>query len=85
MNRDDIIRMAAEAIPAVSESGQVAFSTRDIVFSRPGAMLRLTHGGHHHGYVIGQHWLSVAYDRICAGEDERVVLADYGYVPDKTP
>ncbi len=39
----------------------------------------------HPGYVIGDHWLEAAYDRIRAGEDERAVLADYGYAPEGTP
>jgi hypothetical protein len=42
-----------------------------------GRALRL--GRAHKDYIIGQHWLSVAYERICAGEDEHDVLADYGY------
>lgn len=40
--------------------------------------LALAHGTGHPGYVIGQHWLSVAYSRICAGEPEAQVLEDYG-------
>jgi DNA-directed RNA polymerase subunit N (RpoN/RPB10) len=32
----------------------------------------------HPGYVIGNHWLESAYERICAGEAEDDVLADYG-------
>ena len=32
----------------------------------------------HPGYVIGNHWLESAYERICAGEAEAEVLADYG-------
>lgn len=33
----------------------------------------------HPGYVIGAHWLETAYSRVCAGESEAEVLADYGY------
>lgn len=33
----------------------------------------------HPGKLIGQHWLEVAYERICAGESEVEVMADYGY------
>jgi hypothetical protein len=32
----------------------------------------------HPGYVLGNHWLQTAYERICAGEAEADVLADYG-------
>jgi hypothetical protein len=32
---------------------------------------------------ITQHWLRVAFGRIAAGEPEREVLFDYGYVPEK--
>lgn len=35
----------------------------------------------HPGYVIGDHWLEAAYARVCAGEDIREVMADYGWVP----
>lgn len=31
----------------------------------------------HPGYVIGNHWLETAHARICAGEPEAEVLADY--------
>lgn len=34
----------------------------------------------HPGYIIGKHWLETAYDRICAGEPEHEVLADYDVV-----
>lgn len=34
----------------------------------------------HPGYVIGNHWLETAYERICAGEAEDDVLADYDVV-----
>lgn len=34
----------------------------------------------HPGYVIGNHWLESAYERICAGEAEDDVLADYDVV-----
>lgn len=36
-------------------------------------------GTHHPDYIIGTHWLAAAYSRICAGEDEKAVMADYGY------
>lgn len=34
----------------------------------------------HPGYVIGNHWFETAYDRLCAGETEDDILADYGIV-----
>ena len=36
----------------------------------------------HPGYVIGSHWLETAYSRVCAGENEAEVLADYGWCRD---
>lgn len=33
----------------------------------------------HPGYIVGDHWLQTAYSRICAGDDEAEVMADYGY------
>lgn len=33
----------------------------------------------HPGYIVGDHWLQIAYSRICAGDDEAEVMADYGY------
>ena len=41
---------------------------------------RLRQGRWHKDYIIGVHWLSAAYERICAGERECEVMADYGYV-----
>ena len=32
-----------------------------------------------HKGKLGQHWLYAAADRIAAGEDEVVVMADYGF------
>ena len=37
-------------------------------------------GTSHPGYIIGEHWLITAYERICAGECEADVMADYGWV-----
>lgn len=54
---------------------------KDMPFSdavKRGRDLRL--GRAHKDYIIGQHWLSVAYERICAGEDEISVMLDYGYI-----
>ena len=33
----------------------------------------------HPGYIMGDHWLQAAYTRICAGETEADVMADYGW------
>ena len=41
--------------------------------------LRLLNGNSHPGYIIGVHWMAAAYGRICAGENEAEVMADYGY------
>lgn len=40
---------------------------------------RLKIGNTHPHYIVGIHWLSVAYERICAGESEIEVLRDFGY------
>jgi hypothetical protein len=34
----------------------------------------------HPGYVIGNHWLETAYERLCAGESEDAILEDYELV-----
>ena len=34
----------------------------------------------HPGYVIGNHWLETAYERLCAGEAEDAILEDYDLV-----
>jgi hypothetical protein len=39
----------------------------------------------HPGYVLGNHWLQTAYERICAGEAEADVLADYGVTRTNQP
>ena len=33
----------------------------------------------HPGYIIGNHWLETAYERVCAGEGEADVLRDCGW------
>jgi hypothetical protein len=33
----------------------------------------------HPGYIMGEHWLQAAYTRICTGETEADVMADYGW------
>ena len=33
----------------------------------------------HPGYIVGDHWLQAAYTRICTGETEAEVMADYGW------
>ena len=35
------------------------------------------HEKRHPGYVIGNHWLETAYERLCAGETEDAILEDY--------
>ena len=35
-----------------------------------------------HEGKIGAHWLWCAVERIAAGEPEREVMADYGYMPE---
>lgn len=47
--------------------------------------LSIRNGNTHPGYFLGQHWLSVAYERICAGDDEADVMADYGYYAKTDP
>jgi hypothetical protein len=44
-----------------------------------GTESKLRDGTSHPGYVIGVHWMTTAYDRICAGEPEEQVMSDYGY------
>lgn len=39
----------------------------------------LREGNHHPGYIIGDHWMTWAYWRICAGESEESVMEDFGY------
>jgi hypothetical protein len=34
----------------------------------------------HPGYLIGNHWLETAYERLCAGEAEDAILEDYEVV-----
>lgn len=45
--------------------------------------LALVKGCSHPGYIAGMHWLSSAYHRICAGEPERQVMIDYGYIMER--
>ena len=41
--------------------------------------IALLAGDRHPGYIIGQHWMTSAYQRVCGGEDEAEVMRDYGY------
>lgn len=34
----------------------------------------------HPGYILGNHWLETAYERLCAGEAEDAILEDYDLV-----
>lgn len=37
----------------------------------------------HPGYIAGDHWLEAAYTRVCTGESEAEVMADYGWSREK--
>ena len=45
--------------------------------------LALVKGVSHPQYIVGMHWLASAYHRICAGEPEREVMIDYGYLKER--
>jgi hypothetical protein len=81
MTRDDIIRfgeqadevadrkirMRGEFHPDWHEVRDEAFAALVIAAQR------------HPGYIMGEHWLQAAYTRICTGETEAEVMADYGW------
>lgn len=85
MNRDDIIRMAREAgVPLACERfATLVAAEKDKETDALRRELMLAKGCSHPGYVIGMHWLASAYHRICAGEPEREVMIDYGYVKER--
>jgi hypothetical protein len=87
MNRDDIIRMAREAgficlLPgegAVPEQAGIWSDDANVLtqFERFAALVIAAQ--RHPGYIMGEHWLQAAYTRICTGETEAEVMADYGW------
>ena len=38
----------------------------------------------HPGYIVGDHWLQLAYSHVCAGDDEAEVMANFGYKREKS-
>ena len=50
------------------------FQSKPKVIVEPGYATR-----RHPGYIMGEHWLQAAYTRICTGETEAEVMADYGW------
>lgn len=73
MNRNDIVRMAREAMP------EIAREITDEELERFAALVIAAQ--RHPGYIMGEHWLQAAYTRVCTGEDVRDVMADYGWYP----
>ena len=105
MNRDDILRMAREALGDLDEDvwlflddelerfaalvaaaerqacmevcwdvgGIEAIACANLIRARGEEPKR------HPGYIMGDHWLQAAYTRICTGETEAEVMADYGW------
>jgi hypothetical protein len=71
MNRNDIVRMAREAMP------EIAREITDEELERFAALVIAAQ--RHPGYIMGEHWLQAAYTRICTGETEAEVMADYGW------
>jgi|GEM_PF-6320419 len=80
VNRDDIIRMAEEADAyadkklGLGEWHPDKHEVRDEHFAKLVAAAQ-----RHPGYIMGEHWLQAAYMRICTGETEAEVMADYGW------
>jgi hypothetical protein len=73
VNRNDIVRMAREAMP------EIAREITDEELERFAALVIAAQ--RHPGYIMGEHWLQAAYTRVCTGEDVRDVMADYGWYP----
>jgi hypothetical protein len=107
MNRDDIIRMAREAMPEIAREitdeelerfaalvaaaereacAQLCYSygpfdgtvSTEVKLARA-IRARGEEPKRHPGYIMGEHWLQAAYTRICTGETEAEVMADYGW------
>jgi hypothetical protein len=84
LSRVQILRLIKQRDPGLSKERcaywHVPRGPRAALLARKrGRVLRA--GTAHADYIVGQHWLSVAYGRIVAGEPELEVLADYGYAP----
>ena len=81
MNRDDIIRFGEQADEVADRKIRMRgefhpewHEVRDEAFAALVAAAQ-----RHPGYIMGEHWLQAAYTRICTGETEAEVMADYGW------
>ena len=80
MNRDDIVRMAREAGFEADESVCDVWITDSYWAEELERFAALVIAAQRHpGYIMGEHWLQAAYTRICTGETEDEVMADYGW------
>jgi len=80
MTRDDIIRMAREAGFEADESVRDVWATDGYWAEELERFAALVIAAQRHpGYIMGEHWLQAAYTRICTGETEAEVMADYGW------
>jgi len=78
MNRDDIVRMAREA--GFSTDSDDVWITDGYWAEELERFAALVIAAQRHpGYIMGDHWLQAAYTRICTGETEAEVMADYGW------
>jgi hypothetical protein len=80
MNLDDIVRMAREAGFEADESVRDVWVTDGYWVEELERFAALVIAAQRHpGYIMGDHWLQAAYTRICTGETEAEVMADYGW------
>jgi len=79
MNRDDIIRMAREAGLTDPDLGPWTIDYGDAENAITYFANLVIAAQRHPGYIMGDHWLQAAYTRICTGETEAEVMADYGW------
>jgi hypothetical protein len=80
MNRNDIVRMAREAGFEADESVCDVWATDGYWAEELERFAALVIAAQRHpGYIMGEHWLQAAYTRICTGETEAEVMADYGW------
>ena len=80
MNRNDIVRMARQAGFEADESVCDVWATDGYWAEELERFAALVIAAQRHpGYIMGEHWLQAAYTRICTGETEAEVMADYGW------
>lgn len=87
LNLDEMVRFAALVAAAEREACARIIEGEACAYSEPVWVVEIVNDirargeepKRHPGYIVGDHWLQAAYTRVCTGETEAEVMADYGW------